>query len=54
MIKGMPLPPPIPPAALWVVVIGIKRAEPIMEKVSFHLLTKKAYSHEGQPAELVL
>ena len=26
----------------------------MMEKVSFYLLTKKAYGYEGQPVELVL
>ena len=34
--------------------MGIKRAKPMMEKVSFYLLTKKAYSHEGSLVELVL
>ena len=52
--RGMPSPPPTPLAALWAAVMGIKRAKPIMEKVSFYLLTKKAYGYEGQPAELVL
>ena len=54
MTKGMPLPPFILLAALWAAVIGIKRAKPITEKVSFYLLTKKAYSYKGQLAELVL
>ena len=54
IIRGMPLPPPIPLVALQAVVIGIKRAEPITEKVSFHLLTKKAYGYKGQPVESVL
>ena len=34
--------------------IGIKRAEPIIKKVSFYLLIKKVYSYKGQPAESVL
>ena len=50
----MPLPPPTPPAALWAAVMGIKRAKPITEKVSFHLLTKKAYGHKGQLVKSVL
>ena len=54
IIRGMPLPPPTPPAALWAAVMGIKRAEPVTEKVSFYLLIKKVYGHEGQPVKLVL
>ena len=54
MTKGMPLPPPTPLAALWAAVIEIKRAEPTTEKVSFYLLTKKAYGHKGQLVESVL
>ena len=54
IIKGIPSPPPTPPAALWAAVMGIKRAESIIKKVSFHLSTKKVYSHEGQPAKSVL
>ena len=50
----MPSPPPTLLAALWAAVMGIKRAEPIIEKVSFHLLTKKVYSHKGQLAKSVL
>ena len=34
--------------------MGIKRAKPTTEKVSFYLSTKKAHGHEGQPAESVL
>ena len=45
--KRMPLPPPTLLAALWAAVMGIKRAKSITEKVSFHLSTKKVYSHEG-------
>ena len=54
IIRGMPLPPPTLLAALWAAVMGIKRAKPIIEKVFFYLLTKKAYSYKGQPVELVL
>ena len=54
MTRGMPLPPPIPPVALWAAVMGIKRAKPIIEKVSFYLSIKKAYSHKGQLVESVL
>ena len=50
----MPSPPPTPLAALWAAVIGIKRAKPIIEKVSFYLLTKKAYSYKKQSAKSVL
>ena len=52
--REMPSPPPTLPAALWAAVMGIKRAEPIIKKVSFYLLTKKVYSYKGQPVELVL
>ena len=54
MTKGMPLLPLTLLAALWAAVMGIKRAEPIIKKVSFYLLTKKVYSYKGQPVELVL
>ena len=52
--RRMPSPPPTPPAALWAAVMGIKRAEPTTEKVSFYLSTKKAHNYKERPAELVL
>ena len=54
MTRGMPLPPFTLLAALWVAVMGIKRAKPIIEKVSFYLLTKKVYGYKGQLVESVL
>ena len=54
MIKKIPLPPLILLAALWAAVMGIKRAKSIIKKVSFYLLTKKAYSYKRQPAKSVL
>ena len=47
IIKEIPLLPLILLAVLWAVVMGIKRAEPMIEKVFFYLLTKKAYSYKG-------
>ena len=47
MIRGMPVPLLTLLVALWAVVMGIKRAESMTEKVSFYLLTKKAYSYKG-------
>ena len=48
------MPPLTPLAALWAAVIGIKRAKPIIEKVSLYLLIKKVYSYKGQLAKSVL